>query len=229
MVVLRDFPIKIELADILRGQGGDPDKLNLRESVRLLYEEVVDEASSLVEPAVAYELCPVREIRHSQVVLGNGQVFRSHLIASVLGAASEMALVVCTIGGGLEKRVSEYFAEQQAPKAVMLDAVGIEAVHQVAEEASRHIESEAAERGLKASIPLNPGISSFCSLEEQKVVFKVVAAQKIGVKLSPASVMVPLKSTSMIIGLGENVRTRDAGTQCSFCSLRETCRHLRLA
>ncbi len=227
MVVARDFPIQIDLAEVLRGQGIDPDKLRLRETIRVMYEEAVREAADLVEPALAYEFCSIREIRHSQTVLGNGQVFRSHLVASVLGCATEAALVVGTIGERLEKRVSGYFAEQQAAKAVILDAVGIEAVYQVSEVAIRRIEEEAAKRDLRASIPLNPGMSAMCSLEEQKVVFRVVPAQEIGVKLTPSSVMVPLKSTSMIIGLGVDVRTRDMGTQCDYCSLRETCRQRR--
>lgn len=225
MATLRDFPIHIELAEVLRSQGADPKRVVLRESLRAMYEEAIAEASGLVEPAIAYEVCPIREIRHSQTVLGNGQVFRSHLIASVLGHATEAALIVCTIGDRLEKRVSAYFAQQQPTRAVVLDAVGIEAINQVSEAASLHIEAEAAKKGLRASIPLNPGISAMCSLDEQRVVFRAVAAQEIGVRLTSSSVMVPVKSISMIVGLGEDVRTRDMGNQCDYCSLKDTCRH----
>lgn len=227
LVILKGFPVRIDLAEVLRGQGADPAKVNLRESVRVMYEEAIEESAGLLEPAIAYEICKIREIRHCQTVLGNGLAFRSHLVASVMKSAREAALVVCTIGSRLEARVSEYFARNQPTKAVVLDAVGIEAVNRVSEEASRRVEVEAADRGLKASIPINPGMSSMCSLEEQEVVFKVVDAERIGVKLSSSSVMIPLKSISMIVGLGEDVPTRDTGSQCDFCSLRETCRHRR--
>jgi len=224
LVVFKDFPVRIDLEGMLRRQGADPARVILRESVTRMYEEAIKESADLIEPAIIYEICPIREVRHRQTVLGSGQVFRSQLVASVMASAKEVALVVCTIGPKLEARVSQYFAECKPARAVVLDAVGIEAVNQVSEEASRQVEAMATERGLKASVPVNPGMSSLCSLHEQRVVFEVVPAESIGVKLSSSSVMIPLKSVSMIIGLGEDIPTRGNGSQCDFCSLRETCR-----
>jgi len=57
----------------------------------------------------------------------------------------------------------------------------------------------------------------------QKQIFTLLDTEKIGLKLTSSSLMIPRKSVSMVVGLGPEVM-KGAGT-CAYCGLRETCRY----
>lgn len=227
MRIVRDFPIKLDLEAVLRGHGADPEKMRQRPNILKMYEEALREGAGLIKPVIAYDLYPVGKVRHDAIELDGGKVLRSSLVAQLLASATEIGLVIATIGGALEQRISSYFSQQQATKAVVLDAVGVAAVDELVNESQRIMEAEAARRGLQASIPLSPGMNQFCSLEEQQVIFDLLPAEQIGVSLTSGTMMVPVKSASMIFGLGSGLLTKEAGSQCDFCSMRDVCRRRR--
>jgi hypothetical protein len=57
----------------------------------------------------------------------------------------------------------------------------------------------------------------------QKQLFTLVDSSLVGVQLTESAVMLPLKSASMVLGLGANITVQ--GEPCNFCNLRETCRY----
>ena len=60
--------------------------------------------------------------------------------------------------------------------------------------------------------------------EGQPQIFNPLDASEIGVSLDPGTyLMRPLKSLSLVIGLGRDLNS--AGQTCDFCSMRETCRY----
>ncbi len=224
MNIVRDFPIELDLDTVLRGQGADAEKMRKRPQIVEMYAEAIREAAGLIKPAIAYNIYPVREVRHNALVLQTGKILRSRLVAELLASAREVAVAVATIGGELDQQVSAYFSQQQPLRAIALDAAGVAAVDKLIEHSQQIMETEAANRELKASIPLSPGMSQLCSLDEQRVIFDLLPARQIGVSLTSAAMMAPVKSASMIFGLGANVLTKDQGSQCDFCSARSTCR-----
>jgi len=84
----------LNLEQVLRGQGADPAKVNMRPVIREFYTEAIAEAARLIAPAIIYELCPVREIRHNCIILDGGRVLHSHLVADVLSRSKEAVLAV---------------------------------------------------------------------------------------------------------------------------------------
>jgi len=84
------------------------------------------------------------------------------------------------------------------------------------------VRREALSRGYQASSPLSPGMPGF-SISEQWQLFKLVPAEEIGVSLNPSGMMVPRKSTSMVIGVGMKMPTWTQAEVCDRCSLKRTC------
>jgi hypothetical protein len=66
-------------------------------------------------------------------------------------------------------------------------------------------------------------------VDEQAVIFKLLDAGRIGVSLTPSLVMRPIKSLSLIVGLGSGPLGVEGGSNCDFCTIRERCayRHRR--
>jgi hypothetical protein len=92
------------------------------------------------------------------------------------------------------------------------------------------IEGDATSRDLHASASLSPGESEW-SVAEQAVIFSLVDAREIGVTLNESMVMSPVKSLSMMIGVGPGPLGVEGASNCDFCTIRERCsyRQRRLA
>jgi hypothetical protein len=57
----------------------------------------------------------------------------------------------------------------------------------------------------------------------QDEIFSLIDSKAVGVTLTPSHLMLPRKSLSMVIGVGEDILTQ--GTTCDYCSMKDTCRY----
>lgn len=62
-------------------------------------------------------------------------------------------------------------------------------------------------------------------LTEQWNLLGLVNADEIRVRLTASGVLVPRKSTSMVIGIGPKMTRWKQAEVCARCSLRETCHY----
>lgn len=218
-VVIGGFPLSLEVADVLRGQGIDPDRA--RPPVASAAQEVVAEARALSVPAALYAILPVCDFQHQTVVMEGGVVFEGPLVARALAGATEVALAVCTIGPALDERVAALTASGDLLRALALDGAGIAAVSKVSQVVGERMCDEALARGLRAGMRASPGQEGW-PIEQQRVLFGLLPAEQAGIRLTESCLMLPRKSVSFVVGLGPEMRV-DA-VACDFCSKRERCR-----
>jgi hypothetical protein len=109
-------------------------------------------------------------------------------------------------------------------QGTILDGIGSAAVDKLVSEVLRLIATEVSSRGYEISSPVNPGMPGF-PLTEQWNMLELVKADEIGVRLTASGVLVPRKSTSMVIGIGPQMRRWTQAEVCARCTLRETCHY----
>jgi len=225
MPVIYDIRLNLDMEQVLRRQG-IRDRAKLRPQFTTLSRELLDIINELhlLRPAIAYELHPVVQVSNDKLWLGSGMVLQGCLLARLLGSAVELAAIVCTIGPHLEEKVADYFAQNDPLRAVLLDGIGSAAVDILAQEACKLVQREAALRGYEASSPFSPGMHGF-PLTAQWTLLRLVPAGQIGVHLTSSAMMVPCKSTSMVLGLGPEMPTWTQAEACQRCNLNSTCRY----
>jgi hypothetical protein len=130
--------------------------------------------------------------------------------------------MVGTIGSGLET-LSSSMLQSDPALGLALDGLGSSAVEALVEAACGRFAHEAEADGLKAGIPLNPGIETWPLEKGQVQIFALIDPAQIGIEVTSAGMMYPQKSLSAVIGIGEEIDP--AGRVCDFCSLRDTCRY----
>jgi exosome complex RNA-binding protein Csl4 len=221
---LTDFEISLEVADVLDGQGVPPDRASAR--LVAVAQEVLGQAQEVIAPAALFASYPVRKLEHQEIILENGATLSGPLVARALAGATEVAMAVCTIGPALEERMSDLFGAGDAVRAMALDGAGVAAVKQVAAQVGVRVCDIANARGLSVGMRASPGQEGW-SIRQQRVLFGLLPAQKIGVELTSTCLMLPRKSVSFVIGLGPDMRADSV--PCDFCSKRERCqwRHKR--
>jgi cobalamin-dependent methionine synthase I len=140
---------------------------------------------------------------------------------------------VVTIGNSLEDKISEFFTNKEYSRGLALDAVGTVAVRYL----SRHVRSiickEAKEQNLQTTKHFTPGTAEW-DISQQKNIFEIIPADKIGVRLTESYMMIPKKSLSWVIGIGkeslswvigigkEIIITSKENDSCKIC-LAENC------
>jgi hypothetical protein len=207
---------------VLRAQGADPEVVRRRNSPAVgVAEQAVAAGKPLLRPIVVSESFAVREFRHEQVRLEPGGYLSGPLIAEHLHAAESVVVAVCSIGSILEEAASGCFAEDPA-MSVALDAFGSSAVDLVASAMCERVDLQAEAQGVRTTVPLSPGLVGWPVAGGQRQIFSLVDGASAGVSLNAGFMMMPKKSTSMVIGLGADVD--HAGDSCDYCSMSATCR-----
>ena len=225
MPVIRDISLSLKTREVLRRVGFRRDSKVKPEIKSLVLELLASvENTHLLEPAVAYEIHPITEMSHRESSLKSNAVAHGPLLPSLLSEAKELAFVVGTIGPKLEKQVTDYSRSIEPLRGIILDGIGSTAVDSLIPEVLRLVASEVSCRGYEISSPVNPGMPGF-PLTEQLNLLGMVDADGIGVRLTASGVLVPRKSTSMVIGIGPKMTRWTEAEVCARCSLRETCHY----
>jgi len=225
MPIIRDIPLSLKTREVLRRQGFSGHS-KIRPEIKILIRELLAslKRAHLLEPAVIYEHYTVRSMNGSQISLEDNKTINGPLLPAFSPEAKELAVLLCTIGPRLEKRVTDYASQGEPLRGILLDGIGSAAVDKLILEAFKLIASEVSSRGYEISSPVNPGMPGF-PLTEQWNLLRLVNADEIGVSLSPSGVLVPRKSTSMVIGIGPRMTRWTQAEVCARCSLRETCHY----
>jgi hypothetical protein len=223
MPVVRDIPLSLKQNEVLRREGFRGYS-TVRAEIKSQIMELLDSIKNahLLEPAMTYEIYSVTGMNPGQVSLEDDKAVHGSLLPSTFPEAKGLVAIVCTIGPKLEKQVTDYSKGGEAMRGMLLDGIGSSAVDMLNQEACRFIAGEASSRGYQASSPVNPGMPGL-PITEQWNLLELANATEIGVSLTSSGIMVPRKSTSMVIALGPQMRTWTQAEICARCNLRETC------
>jgi hypothetical protein len=194
------FEISVERDEIARCLGYGRNQIPARVAASL--EEVERTAPALIETACAYRMMTSDEYFHSHYVCHIG------------------ALVVClvTLGPRLEEKVDEYKESGDLSGALILDSYGSAAAEAAAEAAEKMIRERVGELGLKCSPRFSPGYGGW-NVAEQKWLFAAVDGGALGVRLTEGCMLVPRKSITFAMTIGDQpVDMRDAEV-CEYCGM----------
>lgn len=223
MPIIVTKTVKLEIKNIARRQG-IREYYKARPEIRGIIEELVAtvEKTTGIQGRIMYNLYPIQKIDKYTINVNNIDLSGKSL--SILSSANEIAISVCTVGDELEKMVSYHFSNGKALRGLLLDGIGSAAVDSISQQACQIITEEALSRGLQSSSPVSPGMPGF-DIKEQGKLFKLIEADKIGIRLLPSGIMTPQKSVSMIIGLGRNMIKFTPAEFCRGCPINKTCTH----
>jgi hypothetical protein len=227
-IILRRLTIRTDPKDVLRRMG-EQDRLVPAGLQRRLNELVTDpEILALIDPVAIFKCFTVvpNEADHSQdppmLQLEENRWVEATLINRQLPGVLSVAIAFCTIGEQLERYARQLAQNHQVLNSFILDAMGSAAIDNLVIEAGNRINSMAESKGLAASSPLFPGMDGL-GLAAQPKFYEMVDAGRIGIRLSSGNVLYPLKSTSMVMGIGFRMPRWEKKHECARCSMAATC------
>jgi len=208
-------PVKVPLDKLLLSQNfQEPSKI--RPEIIAEAEKALDIAMKLIEPTFLLDKFTIRTIdrdtiRVQQTALQIGE--STHL----LNQAAEAVVYLSTIGNKLEIAVNKLSLEGDFELAYWLDCAGVLALNEIDNEVWAHVENLAAKTGYGVGLSLSPGSLKGWDIKEQKKLCTLLDPDTIGVTINDASLLVPHKSASSIIGIGPDYPSNKVSSACDYC------------
>jgi hypothetical protein len=176
---------------------------------------------ALVDAVWCYRIVPLDSPPDAWLSAGGVSLYAPRLLPES-GRLTALACAVCTIGPALERRVRTLFEQRRASLAVALDQLGNEALFETARRMQDRIALAAAGEGLSVAGELRPGDPGL-EASAQTSVLHLADAARIGCRVSDGGLLEPLKSTSMVLGVGVDLPAVE-WSRCDPCPSRDRCR-----
>ncbi len=218
---------RVDVDAVLRGQGADPARVRAR-SPRLvaLAARALQEGMPLLAPSIVSQRYAVLSRHHAGLRFRGGSGLSSRLIAIECAPAEELIVMAVTIGAELERVTARVIALEPG-LGLALDGLGTAAVEVLATSEASRIAAMAAAMGSCAGPPLSPGMEGWPLQRGQREIFRLLGEGSHAIRLHECGMMAPVKSLTLVIGLGPAMRV--GASHCEFCSSSSSCRHRQVS
>ena len=195
----------ITAADVYEQMGyhdAQPDKATQQETAMILKE-----VSQWLRPQFSYFVVN----KQPDFEMGN-------IILRQLRGSEAFALFICT--SGLEFETYQHRLKEQGDmvRVFMADALGSVIAEKCADQMEKALQESIDKLGWMHTNRFSPGYCGW-HVSQQQLLFPLFQGHTCGVKLTDSSLMIPIKSVSGIIGLGEKVRKLEY--TCGLCDFKQ--------
>jgi hypothetical protein len=190
------------------------------EIVSDLISEVLIEAEMICSIKAEYRIFDniVFDANEKSITILDQVFMIRKIIFGQIKRSDSAALFLCTAGEEIGEKSRIFMNGRDLLRGYIYDVVGSEIVEAAAELMQDELEKKMAESGRKITNRFSPGYCGWDVAEQHKL-FNLMNDNFCGIRLSPSSLMEPVKSVSGIIGIGENVRRRPY--TCNLCDLKD--------
>jgi hypothetical protein len=179
------------------------------------------ERGDLLEANYCYRIVPLDEPPRDVLRVG-GETLHAPRLLPASGQLTAVAAAICTLGPQLEQRTTALFAERRHSLALALDGVANELLFALSRRVQDRIVAEARTHQLTAAGELRAGDPGL-PLAAQPAVLRLAGAGEICVSVSQSQLLYPLKSVSMIMGIGVDLPPV-SWSRCDACPSASKCR-----
>jgi len=147
-------------------------------------------------------------------------------LASLLVNSDRATLLAVTLGSVVDERIDQLSRDGRLAEAVVLDAVASASAECAADDLCHVIAAEAAEVGRQLTRRFSPGYGDL-PLAVQAKVLCWLGASRIGLAVTPSSMLVPQKSVTAVAGwapLADGGDQRSHRRSCGACDIAD-CRY----
>lgn len=150
-----------------------------------------------------------------------GETLYAPWLLPASGQLTALACAVCTVGARLEARVSSLFAQKRASLALALDALGNELLFAVSRRVQDRVLADVRRGKLTLCGELRPGDPGL-GLDAHAAVLRLAQADAIEVSLRGNHTLMPLKSASIVMGVGIDLPS-PSWSRCDHCPSHSKC------
>lgn len=208
--------IRLECSELFRymGYGEAVPDIYITQFIIALKEEAV----SICKPRFGFRLQSGEKISTSSIRIGDLIFNPGPIISKCLEGSEFYAIIVASVGVELDKWIKSKHESGDVMAAFIADAIGSAIVESIMSWGIHFISSEMALYNLSISNSYSPGYCGW-NITEQQHFFSLLPKLFCDVHLTSSSLMLPIKSVSTVIGIGETIEKKPYG--CAICRKKD--------
>ena len=207
---LSDLDIDIHEVFVLLGYKNTvPD-----EGILLLIDKIYAEIDTICKPQYIYEVYNATACDNVSIKINDKTFITGKIITHYLYGMEKCCVFATTAGKEYETYKKQYREKGEILEEFIADAIGsiiAEAcVNSIARELTAMSDND-------CTYPYSPGYCNW-KLTEQRLLFSLLPDTPCGIALTESCLMIPIKSTSGIIGIGRNIKRK--AYSCNICEMK---------
>ena len=208
--ILSDLNIDMQEVFLLMGYNNTvPEK-----EILLLVDQVYAEINSICKPQYIYEVYSGNTCDHISIEIKDRKFITGKIITHYLHGMEKCCVFATTAGKEYETLKIQLREKGEMLEEFIADAIG----SIIAEACVSKIVSELTDiAGYNCTYPYSPGYCNW-KLTEQPLLFSLLPDSPCGITLTESCLMLPIKSTSGIIGIGKNIKRK--AYACNICEMK---------
>lgn len=215
------LPVGIKKSEVLRYLGYNNYAEN-KELPHMLKEQVntaIQVASKMVEPQVSYGIFDFAlDEKNKRIIFTDDIYFYSGYIFEDLKNADKILAAILTLGDAIESKSADCFACKDYLTGMIYDAIGSVALNDLKKNFFKMLCKKARTQKKGITRGFSPGSGKW-DIRDQAYIFKLVDANSIGVILKESMMMKPIKTLSVVHGIGKNLSIPESEHECENCDL----------
>lgn len=205
--------MKIDKNEVLRYLGYKNQEID--KSLTDLIEDCCKEVIEVCKESFVYEIFNMERKNHEIFLLGSTLVLKDIDIINHLSDSKKCLVMAATLGIDVDSRIS-YYSRTNITKGLIMDACATTAIENLCDELQTQIMEKALEDNLHITNRYSPGYGNFSINNQTNILNVLDAYKKIGLSVTESNIMLPRKSVTALIGLGENT-TLNYKNKCKNC------------
>lgn len=218
MPIIKELDVFINRNIVLKNMGYK--EINgISQNVLDEINEAITHSMQLIKPMIIYERLPFKvDEEKSVVVVDSKYQFKGdYLIRNIRGADS-LVIAITTIGPEIDNICDRYFSQGDYFKGMIYDAIGAAALGSLNRKFWLELVNMAKSEGVGITHRLSPGHNDW-DISDQRVIFSILDGHSIGVELSENFMMKPIKSLSVVYGMGKGMPISRVDHDCVDCEM----------
>ncbi|AEM79466.1 LOW QUALITY PROTEIN: Vitamin B12 dependent methionine synthase activation region [Thermoanaerobacter wiegelii Rt8.B1] len=214
---VKAYPIEIDKESVIKYLGYKDKKVP--EDISKEIDIAIKESSQIIDAKICYDEFKIQyDESKKQIILPDGSIFKDEYTVKNIKDADYIIMAIMTLGKEIDDKISYYFNNGDYMKGMIYESIGVAALDYLSKKFWQDLMKDVSKQGLGITHRLCPGDSRW-DIKDQRIIFKNLDASTIGVSLNENYMMTPTKSTSMIYGIGKNIKTSLIDHECEDCDL----------
>lgn len=187
---------------------------DIPEMVMETIDDILEELIKKCKLQGGYKVFENISIKNDLLMVENVEFKTKKIISNSITNSDSIAILVSTAGKELSEWSNELFYEDYSLKGYIADITASILVEKTADLIQYKIEKEAESNFMKITNRYSPGYCGW-DITEQHKLFSLLSENFCGISLTDMALMIPIKSISAIIGIGDKVEKKEY--KCNAC------------